>query len=84
MVNVIVSQSLDVLALAEKLSGTDTDQLTLNDLVPAGYEFNHILCKSGRRCGGIGISIKFRLVITVSQRQRRCLLILKIRHVPLT
>jgi len=35
--------------------GTDHDQLIINELVPAGYEFNYIPHKSDRRCGGIGI-----------------------------
>ena len=38
----VVSQGIDVLAITERLLGTDTDQITINQLVPGGYEFNHI------------------------------------------
>jgi len=38
----VVSQGIDVLALTETWLGTDTDQLIINELVPGGYEFNHI------------------------------------------
>ena len=33
----VVSHSIDVLALTETVFGTDTDQLTLSELVPASY-----------------------------------------------
>ena len=45
---------MNVLALTERWLGTDSDQLTIYELVPGGYEFNHIPLKSGRRRGGIG------------------------------
>ena len=45
----------DKLALTDRWHGVDTDQLNVNELVPAGYEFNHLPCKSGK-CGGcVGI-----------------------------
>ena len=50
----VISQGIDVLAITETWLGTDTDQLTINEVVPGGYEFNHIPRKSGRRGGGIG------------------------------
>jgi len=43
-----------VFALTEIWLGTETDRLIINELVPEGYEFNHIPHKSGRRGGGIG------------------------------
>jgi len=45
----VVSKGIDVLALTEMWLGTDTDQLTINQLVPGGYEFNYIPGKSGKR-----------------------------------
>ena len=50
----VVSEGIDVLALTETWLGTDIYQLTINELVTGGYEFNHIPRKSGRRGGGIG------------------------------
>ena len=38
----IVLQGIDVSTITETPLGTDRDQLTLNESVPAGYEFNHI------------------------------------------
>ena len=58
----VVSQGVDVLALTETCLGTDTDQVTINDLVPAGSEFNHFPRKSG---GGIGILYKSGLNVSV-------------------
>ena len=49
--------------------GTDTDQLTITDLVPAGYEFNHIPRKLGRHGRCIGILCKSGLTVTVSNSQ---------------
>ena len=67
----VVSQGIDVLALTETWLGTDTDQLTINELVPGGYEFNHIARKSSRRGGGNGILYKSGLTVTVSKSQSR-------------
>ena len=57
MADYVVSQGIDVLALTETWLGTDTDQLTINELVPGGYEFNHISRKSGRRDGGLAVMV---------------------------
>jgi len=51
----VVFQDIAVLVMTETWLGTDTDQITINELVPAGYEFNHIPHKSDRRSRGIGI-----------------------------
>jgi len=58
-----------VLALTETWFVTETDQLTINELVPTGYEFNHIPSKSGRRAGGIGILYKSGLTVTVCKSE---------------
>ena len=64
-VNYIISQGIDVLTLTETLLGNDTDQLTINELIPAGYEFNYIPSKSGRWDGEIGILYKSELTVTM-------------------
>ena len=38
-------------------------------MVPAGYEFNHIPRKSGRRGGGIGLLYRSGLTVTVSKSE---------------
>ena len=68
-VDYIISQDNDVLALNQNGIGIDTDQLTINELVPGGYEFNHIPHKSDRRGGGIGILYKSELTVTVSKSE---------------
>jgi len=55
MADYVVSPIIDVLALNETWLGTDADQLTINVLVPGGYEFNRIPRKSGRRGSDGGI-----------------------------
>ena len=53
MADYVVSQCIDVLALTETWLGSDTDQLTINQLIPTGYKCKHIPRKSSRRGGGI-------------------------------
>jgi len=55
----VVSRGVDVLALTETWLGTDTDQFTINNLVPAGYEFSYIPRKNCRRGDGIDLMHKF-------------------------
>jgi len=71
VIDYVVSQTIDVLALTETRLVTDTDQLTINELVPGGCEFNLIPRNCGRRGRGIGIRYRSGLTVTVSQRQRR-------------
>jgi len=59
----VVSEGIDVLRLSKRgLWLTDPDQFTRYELVPAGYEFNHIRHKSG-----IGILYNSWLTVTVSK-----------------
>ena len=58
----VISKGYDVLAFTKSWLETDTDQLTINELVSAGYGFNQILRKSARRESGIGILYKSGLV----------------------
>ena len=44
----VVSQDIDAYALTETWIRTGTDQLTINELVPGGYEINHIPPKRSR------------------------------------
>ena len=65
----VVSKGIGVLALTETWLVTDTDRLTINKLVPGGYEFNHIPRKGGRRGGGIGLLYRSGLTVTVSKSE---------------
>jgi len=65
----VVSQGIDVFPLTETWLGTETDQLTINELVPGSYEFNHIPRKIGRRAGCIGILYRSGLTVTVSKSE---------------
>ena len=65
MADYVVSESIDVLTLTETWFGTATDQLTVNELVSAGYAVKHIPSKSARRGGGIGTLYKSRVVAMV-------------------
>ena len=58
MADYIVLQCIDVISLAEMRLGTDTGRLTINELVPAGYEFNPIPRENGT--GGRGIDILYK------------------------
>ena len=53
MADYVVLQGIDVLALIETRLVADTDQFTINELVRAGYEFNHNSRNTGRRSGFI-------------------------------
>jgi len=51
----VVSQGIDVLAFIGTWLGTDADQLFINELIPACYEFNHTPQINGRSDSGIDI-----------------------------
>ena len=69
MADYVVSQGIDGLAVTETWLVTDTDQLTINELAPGGYKFNHIPRKSGRRGGGIGVLYKSGLTVMVNKSE---------------
>ena len=50
--------NIDIVALTETwLTGTETDQVVISDVIPPGYGFNHIP-RTNRKGGGVTISSK--------------------------
>lgn len=60
----IVSEDIDVLALTETWLGSDVDATVISELLPSGYEFDHIP-RTGRNGGGVGVIYRAGIHVNV-------------------
>ena len=62
----VVSNDIDILALTETWLGNVTDSFVIGNLVPTGYEFEHVPRSTGKTGGGVGVLFKSGLSLKIN------------------